>query len=218
MRFTSLIPAILIALLPAPFLTGCASTRYQVLNALGEDPKPLLKESMNALRDSLDAAAGASNSAYDRLRLMGQSKATIDAAIRESYGDACKALQSALKDIKTDARNTEENALATFNNWGKGLDEIKDPSLRAKSKANLDRARSAHTDLMAALVDGQAGLQNLSSTCADLGRFVDHNSAAQATAEVQRKLPSIATQVDGCKKLVDACQRKIRDLGQALDG
>lgn len=218
MRFTSLIPAVLIALLPAPFLTGCASTRYQVLNALGEDPKPLLKESMNALRDSLESAAGASSSAYDRLRLMGDSKATIDTAIRESYGDACKKLQSALKDIKTDARNTEDNALATFNNWGRALDDIKDPGLRSKSKANLDRARTTHTDLMAALVDGQAGLQNLSTACADLGRFVEHNSAAQATAEIHRKLPAVSAQVDGCKKLVEACQRKIQDLGQALDG
>lgn len=218
MRFTSLIPAVLIALLPAPFLTGCASTRYQVLNALGEDPKPLLKESMNSLRDSLDAATGASNSAYDRLRLMGDSKASIDAAIRTSYDDACRKLTSSLKDIKSDARNTEDNALATFNNWGKALDEIKDPSLRSKSKANLERARTAHTDLMAALVESQSGLQNLSTACSDLGRFVEHNSAPQATAEIQRKLPTISAQVDGCKKLVEACQRKIQDLGQAVDG
>jgi hypothetical protein len=217
MRLTSLLPAILISLLPAPFLTGCASTRYQVMNALGEDPKPLLKESMNSLRDSLDSASGSAGSTYDRLRLMADNKGSIDAAIRESYSDACKKLESALKSVRTDARNTEDTALATFNNWRKGLSEISDPGLRSRSQSNLERARTAHTDLMAALVDGQSGLQNLSGTCADLSSFLEHNSVAQATSEIQRKLPALSTQVDGCKKLVDACQRKIHELSQALD-
>jgi len=218
MRLTRLLPAILIALLPAPFLTGCASTRYQVLNAMGEDAKPLLKESMNSLRDSLDAAAGSATSAYDRLRLMSENKGTIDEAIRTSLNDATKKLDSALKDLKTDARNTEDNALATFNNWEGSSDKIDDAGLKAKSKANLERARNAHRDLMAALIDSRTSLQSYSSTCKDLGRYVEANSALEATAEIKRKLPALSTQIDGCKKLVEACQRKIVELGQAIDG
>lgn len=219
MRVLSTSAIVLVALcgLLSTGLGSCTSMPYyEAMNVLGQDTKPLLLETTRALRDSLEESSAAAGSANDRFHVLGQSTGVIDSAVLSTYRDACKRLSRGLGDVRSDARKTEDMALATFNNWRKDVDKIGDAALRKKSQENLDRARAVHTELMASLRDVQSGLQNLSNAFDDQLLFAEHNSAGQVAAQAAQQQAKLSTQLDGCRKLVGTCRERTEELDRLL--
>jgi hypothetical protein len=202
---------------PNQVICGGKSTYYSALQNLGQDPKPLLKESLGDLRASLGDAGQAGIEAYDLCRLLSESKGELDPKLVDSFRDRIKTLERALESVRGFTRSSEDLALAHFRRWSEQSEKISEESLRHASRQNLHLARDRYTNLMSAQRDARTGLENLAGAYGDLLLFADTNPSGQSMATLKKKLPGLSDQLDGCTKLAAHAGKRLDEFLQALE-
>lgn len=181
----------LLPLLLVLCLGACQSAYFGALEKIGIAKRELLLDRVDAARDSQGAAEQAYVDALTQFRAV----VSVDAGeleavyleLKASHDEAAARAQAFGERIAA----VESVAAALFKEWEGELAQYGDASLRAKSKAQLERTRSRYRTVDQAMRRAEASFRPALKLLGDQVLFLKHNLNAAAIGAIKDELPRL---------------------------
>lgn len=172
-------------------LSGCQSAYFGALEKIGIAKRELLLDRVDAARDSQGEAEQAYVDALTAFRAV----VSVDAGeleavylkLKASHDEAAARAQAFSERIAA----VESVAAALFKEWEGELAQYGDASLRAKSKAQLERTRSRYRTVDQAMRRAEASFRPALKLLGDQVLFLKHNLNAAAIGAIKDELPRL---------------------------
>lgn len=179
----------LLLMLAAAGLVACQSAYYGALERVGVAKRDLLLDRVDAARDSQGRAEQAYVDALTQFRTV----VSVDAGELEAVHERLKAshdeAQARAQAFGERIAAVESVAGALFKEWEGELAQYSDASLRAKSKAQLERTRSRYRTLDQAMRRAEASFTPALKVLGDQVLYLKHNLNAAAIGAIKDELP-----------------------------
>lgn len=186
------------------FTLGCQATYYKIWEKLGKEKRDLLLSDVNAVKTQQQETAEHFKDALTRLQ--------------EAYGKKNTKLQAMYDRIKSDDERAHSEAEALnkrvermnttardlFREWESELNTFTNREFKAKSKANLQRARKSFEALSQSLDKSTARMKPLLSRLHETTLFLKHNLNAQSLGAMKNESKAIEQNLDALLKQMNA--------------
>lgn len=183
--------AVLLFVVVVALLTGCQSAYFGALEKIGIAKRELLLDRVDAARDSQGEAEQAYVDALTAFRAVVSVEAgeleSVYLKLKASHDEASARAQAFGERVAA----VESVADALFKEWEGELAQYSDASLRAKSKAQLERTRSRYRTLDQAMRRAQASFQPALKVLGDQVLYLKHNLNAAAIGAIKDELPRL---------------------------
>ncbi|TDR40375.1 hypothetical protein DFR29_11375 [Tahibacter aquaticus] len=183
--------AVLLFVVAVALLTGCQSAYFGALEKIGIAKRELLLDRVDAARDSQGEAEQAYVDALTAFRAVVSVEAgeleSVYLKLKASHDEASARAQAFGERVAA----VESVADALFKEWEGELAQYSDASLRAKSKAQLERTRSRYRTLDQAMRRAQASFQPALKVLGDQVLYLKHNLNAAAIGAIKDELPRL---------------------------
>lgn len=184
----------------AALLGGCQSAYYSALEKVGIAKRELLLDRVDAAR----SAQGDAEQAYVDALTAFRAVVAVDAGelesvylkLKASHGEATARAQGFADRVAA----VESVADALFKEWEGELAQYSDASLRAKSKAQLERTRSRYRTLDQAMRRAQASFQPALKVLGDQVLYLKHNLNAAAIGAIKDELPRLQADAESLRR------------------
>jgi len=214
-RIANLLLALVLGL-ACSSLGACRSTLYSAKTALGSDPKPMLLQSMDETRATLEEGGKLARNTFDLCRVIAESKGQASTAIEDNCRELNTKLERELRGLRTEIRSTEDLALAHFRRWQSTTEKLEDAALRERSRANLDAAREAYTSLVSDLRTALARFEGLNAGYRDQLLFLEQNAGATNGSLIKNKLNALSEELAAAEKMVEQVAARHADFTAKL--
>lgn len=196
--------------------SACRSTLYSAKTALGSDPKPMLLQSLDETRATLEECGKLARNTFDLCRVIAESKGQASTAIEENCRELNTKLERELRGMRTEIRSTEDLALAHFRRWQNSTEKLEDAALRERSRTNLDGARESYTTLVSDLRNALARFEGLNAGYRDQLLFLEQNTGATNGSLIKNKLNALSEELAAAEQLIEQVAARHADFGAKL--
>ncbi len=180
--------ALLIAVV---LMAACQSAYYGTLEKFGIAKRDVLVDRIAAARTSQGEAEQAYVDALEQFRtVLAFDGGDLEATYR-SLKSELDVAQSRAATMSERIGAVESVADALFREWTRELGQYQDATLRARSKAQLDRTRSRYETVRQAMRRAEARFKPALATLNDQVLFLKHNLNAVAIGSIKDELPRI---------------------------
>ncbi|MDJ0654943.1 MAG: DUF2959 domain-containing protein [Xanthomonadales bacterium] len=186
---------VIILLLAAGAMTGCASAYYGTMESFGVHKRELLVDRVDKALETQEEAKEQFADALERF-----------SAVTEFDGGDLEDLYDDLKDELDDSEEKAEEvagrvesvrdvAEALFDEWEDELDQYSDGKLRRQSEQSLKETRRRYARLIRAMESAEARIDPVLDTFRDQVLYLKHNLNARAVASLRTQLGGIEQDV-----------------------
>ena len=196
--------------LAATFTPGCARTRIWMNEALGQEKRDQLVESVEEARDAQEEAKEEFASALDEFLAIttGDEETESLEAMFRRIETAYERSENRAARVHNRIDRVEEVADALFDEWQDELSEYESDELRRKSESQLEETRERYQELLGAMQEAEAKMDPVLAAFKDQTLFLKHNLNAQAIASLETDLDEIRGEVS---ELIDEMNASITD-------
>jgi len=196
-------------------LVGCQTTYYAVWEQLG-------KEKRHLLRDNVEEARSEQQEATQQFK-------DVLTRMKEMYGFKGGKLEDFYNKLKSDFEESEDRAQRVrgrikdvvqiaadlFKEWQNEIAEIKNPSLRQKSRGSLKNSKDQYARLEKAMKKAEASMEPVLRRLKDQVLYLKHNLNAQAIGALKQEVGDIEVDVE---KLIRDMEKSIKEADTFLKG
>lgn len=202
--------------LAATFTPGCARTRIWVNEALGQEKRDQLVESVEEARDAQEEAKEEFASALDEFLAIttGDEETESLEAMFRRIETAYERSENRAARVHNRIDRVEEVADALFDEWQDELSEYESDELRRKSEAQLEETRERYQELLGAMQEAEAKMDPVLAAFKDQTLFLKHNLNAQAIASLETDLDEIRGEVS---ELIDEMNASIEEANAFIE-
>lgn len=212
MTHRHLIPALITVI----FLTGCASTKYAVLEKFGIPKRELLKKYVVAARDEQQDTGKQFQDALTKLKAVyGFDGGKLEAAYSDLKSEYDQASTQATA-VKKRIRDVESVSDALFSEWEQEIAQITTPALASDSRIKLADTRSRYESMHVALVRAEQGMDPVLAKLKDNVLYLKHNLNAQAITSLKGEATSIQADLSRLIDEMNASIQKANEFIKAL--
>jgi len=177
-------------------MAACSTAYYSTWEMLGREKRDLLRSNVEAVQDEQRAAADGFEDALDRLRGLYD----VDAGdLEQTYDKLKKDLERSearADGIRDRIEKIDSIANDLFEEWEGEIEEISNPSYRAKSRVKLDETRETFSGLAASLKRAEASMGPVLTQFNDNVLFLKHNLNAAAIGGLGAEIESIEADIE----------------------
>ena len=185
-------------------LSGCQSTYYATMEAMGHPKREIL---VNRVEDARDSQTEAKEQFVSALEKFGEVVQYTGGQLEEKYkqlnSEYEKSEQKA-KDVSKRIVDVENVAEALFAEWQEELNQYSSDQLRQASQKKLEQTILKYNKLMAAMKKARDKIAPVLSAFKDQVLFLKHNLNAQAIASLQDELDTVETDITALVKEMEA--------------
>ncbi|MEM9838605.1 MAG: DUF2959 domain-containing protein [Pseudomonadota bacterium] len=199
---TRALPA-LAFLLGSTALSGCASTYYDALEAVGLEKRDILVDRVASAQKAQEGAQVEFKDALEQYRAVvdfdgGDLQKTYDKLSRQ-YDK----LESEARVVRSRIDGIENVGNALFREWRQELKEYSSASLRSQSEAQLRETEARYETVLSAMNSAADRMDPVLAVFNDQVLFLKHNLNARAIAGLENEKVEIERQVDGLIREMD---------------
>jgi len=207
-----------VALTAGLLVSACSSVYYSVWEQLGKEKRDLLRDNVEAVREDQEDVGEQFESALAEIRALydldgGELEKSYD-RLNSEYEDSVSRADA----LRDRIDKVDQVAADLFSEWEKELEAITDPSLRSRSREQLDTTRGRFKRLASALESTEKAMDPVLETFQNQVLFLKHNLNAQAIGSLAGEMSSIEAEVGS---LLDDLNSSIREADafiQSLPG
>jgi len=184
-------------------LAACQSAYYGTMEKFGYAKRDILVDRVAAARGSQEKAEEAYVDALTAFRSVvafdGGNLETVYGKLKARYDDAVA--RADVLGERVDA--VESVADALFREWEQELAQYQSASLRAQSKAQLDRTRARYAQVRSAMNRARDSFRPALAALGDQVLFLKHNLNAAAIGAIKGELPRLQEDADRLRRDIE---------------
>ena len=195
------------------FLASCSSVYYSALEKVGLEKREILVDRVESARDAQGEAQEQFKDALERFKaLVGYDGGDLEKRyeiLSDEYDDSRKQAEAVRERID----GVKDVAGALFREWERELEEYSDPSLKRRSRSQLDDTRARYDQLVRAMDRAAASMDPVLAMLRDQTLFLKHNLNARALGSLSGTADQLQADVT---RLVKQMQASIAEANRFL--
>lgn len=194
-------------------LTACSSVYYSALEKVGLEKREILVDRVESARDAQGEAQKQFKDALERFKaLVGYDGGDLEKRyeiLSDEYDDSRKQAEA----VRERIAGVKDVAGALFREWERELEEYSDPSLKRRSRSQLDDTRARYDQLVRAMDRAAESMDPVLAMLRDQTLFLKHNLNARALASLSGTADQLQADV---ARLVKQMQAAISEANRFL--
>jgi len=194
-------------------LTACSSVYYSALEKVGLEKREILVDRVESARDAQGEAQKQFKDALERFKaLVGYDGGDLEKRyeiLSDEYDDSRKQAEA----VRERIAGVKDVAGALFREWERELEEYSDPSLKRRSRSQLDDTRARYDQLVRAMDRAAASMDPVLAMLRDQTLFLKHNLNARALGSLSGTADQLQADV---ARLVKQMQAAIAEANRFL--
>lgn len=194
-------------------LTACSSVYYSALEKVGLEKREILVDRVESARDAQGEAQKQFKDALERFKaLVGYDGGDLEKRyeiLSDEYDDSRKQAEA----VRERIAGVKDVAGALFREWERELEEYSDPSLKRRSRSQLDDTRARYDQLVRAMDRAAESMDPVLAMLRDQTLFLKHNLNARALASLSGTADQLQADV---ARLVKQMQAAIAEANRFL--
>lgn len=199
-----------------PLLSACSSTYYGVMEQVGIHKRDILRDRVEAARDSQSEAKEQFKSALEQFSSVVYLKNTDLKMAYEKLNDEYENSRKAAEEVSDRIKKVESVAEDLFDEWEAELHLYQNKELRRESKLKLQETKNRYKIMLNTMVRAEKSMQPVLLTFHDNVLFVKHNLNAQAIGSLRSEFSTlqgrIETLIQQMKESIESSNRFISQL------
>ena len=194
-------------------LSACICVYYSALEKVGLEKREILVDRVESARDAQGEAQKQFKDALERFKaLVGYDGGDLEKRyeiLSDEYDDSRKQAEA----VRERIAGVKDVAGALFREWERELEEYSDPSLKRRSRSQLDDTRARYDQLVRAMDRAAASMDPVLAMLRDQTLFLKHNLNARALGSLSGTADQLQADV---ARLVKQMQAAIAEANRFL--
>mgnify|MGYP001767634529 FL=1 len=194
-------------------LAACSSVYYSALEKVGLEKREILADRVESARDAQGKAGEQFKDALERFKaLVGYDGGDLEKRYETLSGEYDESRRQA-DEVRERIAGVKDVAGALFREWERELEEYSDPSLKRRSRKQLEETRARYDQLVRAMDRAASSMDPVLAMLRDQTLFLKHNLNARALGSLSGTADQLQADV---ARLVKQMQAAIAEANRFL--
>lgn len=197
-------------------LSGCESTYYSTMEALGSHKRDILVDRIENTQEAQEETQEQFKDALDQFRSVVEFDGGDLQARYNKLNAEFEDSESAAQDITDHIDSVENVAEALFEEWTAELDLYTSSKLRRAGQEKLTETQKQYKKMMTSMRKAESSTKPVLDSMRDQVLYLKHSLNAKAVASIKGELTTISANINGLisemQKSIDEANRFINEI------